>query len=293
MLKSNYQKQFFMKKSKFLSLMAAAAMSTTIFISCNNDGVEGQFTNEEFATVELQLQAAGFNTDNLFESTLNGTPGFVVEGDIFLTVNQIAELSPRTSVDNGGEVNTEHYRTNNIVSTPRTLNIYMDVDFRADAQAAFDEALARFNALNLDLTFQRANAPGADIDILAERLGRVPGGGVILGQSAGFPDASGNPATPIILNERVYNPRRGSLPADVVTVIAHEIGHAIGFRHTDFFDRSFSCGTGGNEGDAGVGAVFIPGTPAGAENGSWMLACSNGTDRPFTSGDQTALTTVY
>ncbi|NER12322.1 protease B [Leptobacterium flavescens] len=265
-------------------------MSITMFISCTNDSADNEAVNEEVAA---ELRALGFNTDDLIATTMRGEEGYLVERDIFLTDEDIANLAPRRSVDNGNEVNTEHYRTNNIVSTPRVLNIYFDDGFtRSDVQAAFDEALDRFNALNLDLTFQRANAPGADIDILAERLGRVRGN-IILGQSAGFPDAAGNPATPIILNSAVYNPRRGGVPADVVTVIAHEIGHAIGFRHTDFFDRSFSCGQGGDEGDAGVGAIFIPGTPAGPENGSWMLACSSGTDRPFTSGDQTALTTVY
>jgi hypothetical protein len=59
--------------------------------------------------------------------------------------------------------------------------------------------------------------------------------------------------------------------------------------------RRFSCGSGGNEGQSstGVGAVYIPGTPTKGEKGSWMLACSDGTDRPFTAGDKTALSVVY
>ena len=59
--------------------------------------------------------------------------------------------------------------------------------------------------------------------------------------------------------------------------------------------RKFSCGPGrgNNEGSGSVGAVYIPGTPTGPESGSYMLACSNGTDRPFTTGDRTALTTIY
>lgn len=55
-------------------------------------------------------------------------------------------------------------------------------------------------------------------------------------------------------------------------------------------NRSFSCFRDGNEGGD---AVHIPGTPTTPESNSWMLACSNGTDRPFTANDVTALKTVY
>jgi hypothetical protein len=72
------------------------------------------------------------------------------------------------------------------------------------------------------------------------------------------------------------------------------MGHCIGFRHTDYFDRSYSCGgAADNEGDGGVGAIHIPGTPTGASARSWMLACSDGTDRPFNADDKVALAYVY
>jgi uncharacterized protein YjaZ len=39
-------------------------------------------------------------------------------------------------------------------------------------------------------------------------------------------------------------------------VITHELGHTTGLRHTDYYDRSISCGgTATNEGTAGVGAI--------------------------------------
>lgn len=82
----------------------------------------------------------------------------------------------------------------------------------------------------------------------------------------------------------------------MTTVIAHEIGHCIGFRHTDYMNRAYSCGSGGNEGQEnnGVGAVHIPGTPTGPDAASWMLAClSATTDRPFNSNDKVALAYLY
>ena len=83
----------------------------------------------------------------------------------------------------------------------------------------------------------------------------------------------------------------------IATIIGHEMGHCIGMRHTDYFDRSISCGgSTSNEGASGVGANHIPGTSTGADlsgAGSWMLACTDGGNRPFTNGDKTALAYLY
>ena len=74
-------------------------------------------------------------------------------------------------------------------------------------------------------------------------------------------------------------------------MITHEIGHTIGVRQSDFFNRSISCGTGGNEGDAGVGAILIPGTPSTATvGGSIMNSCFRTVETvQFTGTDDTAL----
>ena len=74
--------------------------------------------------------------------------------------------------------------------------------------------------------------------------------------------------------------------------MAHEIKPLHRFRHTDYMNRS-SCGQNANEGSAGVGAVWIPGTPTtvtGSYN-SWMMACTNN-NPAFSSSDGTALNYV-
>jgi hypothetical protein len=234
-----------------------------------------------------QIQAQGYSTDGIIKRD----DGYIVEGDIFLSNEALNHpvTGPVLRI-----ANTEQYRTTNLLSgLPRVIWVSCTGLSKVFVDAT-DSAVARYNARGLRLTFQRVSA-GANIDIIGKDLGGVSGGGVILGQSAGFPDANGNPPSPITLNS---NPAAfGSNPnvQYLATVIAHEIGHCIGFRHTDYMNRAYSCGGRRyNEGSAGVGAILVPGTPSKGDPNSWMLACiSGGQNRPFNPNDVIALNYLY
>lgn len=245
--------------------------------------IEGEVPQE----VISKLTAMGFNPDGIMKMDY----GYLIERDIMIT----------TEFLNG--VNTEHrvpfaeqYRTNNLVTTngSRTIRVFLSTSgnnaFPSRYSRAINAVIQAYNNEGLELTFQRVNN-SSNADIVFSRLSRFEEAIGILG-SAGFPTAAGDPFNQIRLSGNI-NFSLGGL----ATVMAHEMGHCIGFRHTDYFDRSISCGGApDNEGDGGVGAVYIPGTPMGADlagNGSWMLSCTDGSTRRLTPGDRTALAFLY
>jgi len=212
--------------------------------------------------------------------------GYRVEGDIVLTPEQLGvpTNSPWIRMNE-----TEQYSTNNKVtvsSVPRTITLSVS-GLSPDYTTALDEAIALYNALNLKLVFQRVSS-GATISVVNANLGDV------LGQS-GFP-SGGNPYSTIQLNANAIGFRDID---NLATIIAHEMGHCIGFRHTDYMDRSYSgclvnASHPANEGAGSAGANLVFATPSYPDAGSWMLACIGLLDnRPFTFYDQVALRYLY
>ncbi|WP_246070088.1 M57 family metalloprotease [Mangrovivirga cuniculi] len=261
-----------------------AILCAFLIVSCQSEseqvGPENEVSEEALAT----LEAAGFDVVKF--PVFNTDIGYVVENDILISHEQMKNLKEGSQIPA-----VEHYSTDNLVTgTPRTINIYVSTRFRSQYFQATDVAIARYNAEGLNLVFNRVSS-SSNADIVIQPSPWYYGWFGILG-SAGFPTASGDPHNQILLTRSYYD--NVSDIGALTTTIAHEMGHCIGFRHTDYMDRSYSCGGSTNdEGDGGVGANYIPGTPAGPEADSWMLACSDGTDRPFTSGDQTALDYLY
>lgn len=259
---------------KKLLLPAFAAM---LMFSCTKQDVPAS-DDAVSDDVLTAIKASGYSTEGVMK--MDG--GYLVEGDIFLEEKDLRTPGAWQTLT---IAQTEQYRTNNLVKNlPRIITISLSSKFPESYVAGLDEAIARYNALNLGITFGRVSS-GANISI-------VVGNGNYIA-SAGFPSSSGEPYSQVKLNSRYL----GSNPGTnfLATIIAHEVGHCIGFRHTDYMDRSFSCGGSAyNEGDGGVGAIFIPGTSVGPEKGSWMLSCiGRGVDRPFTNNDKTALNYLY
>jgi hypothetical protein len=256
-------------------LALATLFLAVVLVSCE---VTESVVQEEISEATLaQISSLGFNTDNVIRTD----GGYLVEGDIILHDH---DLVGRPDAKTLRIAEVEQYHTFNLVNGPRTITISTSGRNVTTALSnAVNAAIARYNAENLGITFTRVPSNG-NINISVVNTGQYIA-------SAGFP-SNGNPY-PTINYARTYTNYSAGF---MTTVIAHEIGHCIGFRHTDYMNRAYSCGSGGNEGQAttGVGAVHIPGTPTGPDAASWMLAClSSTTDRPFNANDKTALKYLY
>ena len=247
-----------------------------LFFSCKKSSTEVSTQNEVSQIALDKIFALGFSNKNV---TMD-EGDYIVEGDIRISEAGLNNQPESQFLRVGSE---EQYRTNNLVTAlPRTITVSISSRI-SQYTAALDEAIRRYNAQNLRITFDRVSS-GGDIQI-------VRGNGNYLA-SAGFPSSDGDPYGQVKLNANAV----GNQPlGTVASILAHEIGHCIGFRHTDYMNRSFSCGGQAvNEGASSVGAVYIPGTAIGPDPNSWMLSCiGSGQNRPFNNNDQVALGYLY
>lgn len=262
----------------FLNLVMLLTLTAVVY-SCQK---KSETVNNEAVSQEVlnQVAAMGFNN----EGVIAADGGYIVEGDIFIPTSDLGKKVNSPSLLVASE---EQYRTTNLVSVSggtRTISVSINTT-ASYFVSALDEAIARYNAENLTLQFQRVTGTG-DINIVTYyEVSNTLG-------SAGFP-SGGNPYNQIRMNTYWYNANTNI--NYLATIIAHEMGHCIGFRHTDYMSRQYSCGGRKyNEGASTVGAIHIPGTPTGPDPNSWMLACiGSGVNRPFNANDKVALNYLY
>lgn len=266
----------------------------TFIVSCdensNNDIIPKDQVSEETLA---KLKTLGYNTDNFEVHKLNGK--LIVENDILLKLDELDEMVEASKVPV-----VEHFRTQELV-TPRSraIKIFIDESFGSKRQKYIDAAriaVNRYNAENLTLTFLLENdnsnlGSGAfRIKITASPDEYYQEG--ILG-SAGFPTSNGDPHNEIEMTREFYDNVQNI--NGLATTMAHEIGHCIGFRHTDLAWRWTSCGS-FNGWPIEPDGIHIPGTPKEDDGdiNSWMMACGGvEVNRPFTASDVKALNYLY
>lgn len=270
-------KKFFLSASLLITVVL-------VIVSCSK--TKDVTPKDQISEDVLQkVRALGFGTSGIVKDE----DGYRVEGDIILTEDLLNNTPAQSLLRVGSE---EQYRTTNLVTgLPRVIKVLVSGLGTAYVQGT-DLAISRYNALGLRMTFQRITSGKADITI--QGFNQAPSGGYITLGSSGFPTRQGNPYGTVKMNTNQYAYGSNPDPNYVGSVIQHEIGHCIGFRHTDYMNRAYSCGgTATNEGASNIGAILIPGTPSGPDPNSWMLACSNGGDRTFNTNDKTALNYLY
>lgn len=278
-----------MKTKKILSMLVVLTLVFTTFTACQSDQSDEPLQEEGKVNPEIlaKLDAALFDTSNAFSTNFMGEDGVAVE-DMFFTYDQINDLQPADPL-------AKHYRTTNLVtSLPRVITISVDPDLGTLGSNALDATIAMYNNLNLRISFNRVafgqrGRNKADIEV-TEFYELESGGFITLGRAAGFPTRKGDPAKGFGINSRWFELSIAPSVNELAGTMAHEIGHCIGFRHTDYQTRQ-SCGQNINEGSAGVGAIHIAGTPTGSDSSSLMQSCGPAID--FNNNDVTALEALY
>ncbi|MET0405795.1 MAG: zinc-dependent metalloprotease [Cystobacter sp.] len=254
------------KRAMILAMSCSAGL-----VGC---GVDPQDENKEIVS---NLVEAGFPADDIM----------VVDDAVYVGRDAHVTLEASREMLGHGHESAEQYRTTNLVAASVTkICINATASFKSYSRLnqGLTDAIANYNALGLSFTMARDTTSGCSATITATTTSGAGG-------SAGFP-SGGKPYGTINIGTGLQSYSAGVNKH----VITHELGHAVGFRHSDYYNRSISCGgTASNEGTAGVGAILIPGTSSTTTVGaSIMNSCFRSTESgSFTSSDKTALNYLY
>jgi Dual-action HEIGH metallo-peptidase len=261
--------------------------SALVVFGCSGESEDTDIAalEQEEAVLEIvdNLVAAGY-PDGEIEVHDDGR--VFVGGDAHVTLaasREMIGLATDDEHDHGDRF--RQYRTTNQVGGGVAVICIDGSSLNGTLSTGLNNAITNYNALNLQFDFLRTSGNDAGCDAEITIQGKGAAGGI-----SGFP-SGGLPYDQIQVGKSTANYGL----AVVTHVIEHEIGHCIGLRHTDYYNRSISCGVGGNEGDGGVGAIQIAGTPSTAVlDGSVFNSCfHNGSTGVFTGTDITALGTLY
>ncbi len=244
------------------------ALLLVVSFSCSDDTLDENDLNQSSSNKVLdRIVDLGFSEDDVIEY-----PDFyLVEGDI-----AFPKSDTLTTI-------LKQARTTNIV-TNTVIHIYLNSNFstiNTKISNALDGAIDAYNALETSLDFERTTYQSqADITISCDNnLGtNVCGRG-------GFPYTNGNPYDKVLISETTLVTYGLTSYNQLLFLLAHEIGHNIGLRHTNWSQSGESTGS--------DGAIQIAGTPSEDDNSVMNSGTCGYSWGGFSDYDILALETMY
>jgi hypothetical protein len=219
---------------KKILLLAATAM-LLIANACQKENPATSDRSQEIAAMKQYLaDTYGFAPESIVEED----DLLVVEGDqLFDLKNFWEDYGLSTTCEHhadgaheeGMAGDRKHYRYNYLVTTTKTIKIRILPGVPTAWQNAILKAVQDWNATGGGLYFmiQYANNRGTGVvNVSMKTLATDEYA------SAYYPASNGRPGTDLYLNP-AYNSDAALNQNGKVGVVAHEIGHTIGIRHTD------------------------------------------------------------
>lgn len=223
--------------------------------------------------VARQVEAMGFRSD-----MIEDFGGHVlVEGDIMISKAQLRSAVRRRTSDPMGP--RFHYHTTNLVGSPKVNQIQVDLSAlnpQPAWQTAAAQALTHWSGISNSYV-RLVEGESADITV------RPTCTAFHVAAYASFP-SGGSPGITVFVNTCFgYS----TSPAQKLRIMAHEFGHTLGFRHSNYVQNGESAGP--------EGAVHVGGTPtSGNDPGSVMNGGTALTSwAGFSAADLAATTALY
>lgn len=268
-----------MKNKPLLILAVLGTACVTFSSSCKKESVSNQTKTVQNDANIATLKKAGFKTDGIIDKGSY----YIIEGDIMLQKNAailntklpLLALSPKESGQRPPEI--DQARTDYTV-TQSTVTVKVDASIPSDLgtddwHAAISAALGYWNAIpNNRIVFSLITSGTADIVIQSDG-GLLDANGlnnvVAISQ---FPSTTNKPGNMIMINLNFnsnYNVSAGQKAYNMV----HELGHTIGYRHTNWTalgESTYGTATLGSYTFNTYGANLINGTRNSSDGGSVM-----------------------
>ncbi len=287
---------------KRIKVLALSAIATGLLFSCQNENITTSDVEiKEISSITpeflAKLDAIDINTKFVKEIEVTKLDGSVekqlmLDDDIIMPYSKIQEMFAYYDRQfKSSKTSKKQYVTPDRVRQGITISVYGFTgsgvnQLTADARQTLGWAVDNLNAAQTNLTFTLDfGTDYEDADIVVYRDPNSPRPGTLA--SAGFP-TNGRPFNEVKLYPLLDTRSGNYLEATIV----HELGHCVGFRHTDWFSRE-SCSNVPDP-EPRLGAILVPGTPRGYDPGSIMRACVNPrTDGEFNNNDIIALRAMY